>query len=173
MARSTVLVVTLLTLVLASTLAVALPTPPVPTVTGPAGSADVMGQWETPFDGQAPAVNLVVLNDGRVLYWSGVEAGSRDGVFFTDAPMAGESRVWDPVTNAITTPSFSDGHAGDLFCSGQVIMPDGTVLTAGGSGWREITGSRRRSRRGLLSTSPRRRCSSSRSRPRATCMRWA
>src|SRR5690349_2779802 len=38
-----------------------------------------VGRWETPFDGEVPAINMVLLHDGRILYWSGVEANQTDG----------------------------------------------------------------------------------------------
>jgi len=137
--RPTFVALTLLALVVPTTLAFALP--PVPQVRGPSGPADVMGVWEAPFDGQAPAVNMVLLRDGKVLYWSGVEAGQNDGVFFTGTPVDAQSRVWDPATGIVSTPADPEGAAGDLFCSGQTILPDGRVLTAGGSDWQTLPGS--------------------------------
>jgi hypothetical protein len=84
---------------------------------------------------------MVLLHDGRVLYWSGVEAGGNDDVFFTNHPESGVSRVWDPATGAVTTPTPDDGGAGDLFCAGATILPDGDVITAGGSGWTTLPNS--------------------------------
>ncbi|MHB8604538.1 MAG: galactose oxidase-like domain-containing protein [Thermoplasmatota archaeon] len=103
--------------------------------------ASTMGQWETPFEGQAAAVNMVLLHDGSVLYWSGVEAGNNDNVFFLSYPIAAQSRVLHPGYTAaqVTTPADPQGLAGDLFCSGQTVLPDGRVLTAGGSNWTELT----------------------------------
>ncbi len=57
------------------------------------------GRWLAPFEGGVPAVNMIVLNDGRVLYWSGVEANTTDGgeniVFFDVHPTDAQSRVLD------------------------------------------------------------------------------
>lgn len=101
------------------------------------------GRWLAPFDGEVPAVNMVLLNNGRVLYYSGVEANESDGasnvVFFDTHPSDGQSRVVDfsgdvPV---VLTPGSPDGAADDLFCSGTTILPDGRVLAVGASEWHD------------------------------------
>lgn len=140
MARAVLIVLIALTSV--ALLAPALATRPIdPTDPLPVNaSADpaVSGKWAAPTDGQAPAVNMVLLKDGRVLYWSGVEAGENDGVFITGVPVNAESRIFDPRTGLVTTPNDPSGAAGDLFCSGQTILADGTIITAGGSDWRTL-----------------------------------
>ncbi len=105
----------------------------------------IVGAWEAPFDGEAPAVNLALLADGRVLYWSGVEANESDAdpahvIFFTAAPLDAQSRILDLAgpSPVVTTPGDPDGAAGDLFCSGQLLLPDGRVLAAGGSDWETL-----------------------------------
>lgn len=98
------------------------------------------GRWQAPFDGEVPAINMVLLHTGDVLYWSGVEARDEsdpDWTFFTSYPEEGVSRVLDlggdsPVVVAPGTP---DGAGEDLFCAGQTILPDGRVLTVGSSEW--------------------------------------
>lgn len=101
------------------------------------------GQWLAPFDGQVPAVNMVLLNNGRVLYYSGVEANESDGatnvVFFDSHPTDGQSRVLDlsGAAPAVLTPGSPDGAADDLFCSGTTILPDGRVLAVGSSEWHD------------------------------------
>jgi hypothetical protein len=104
-----------------------------------------VGAWESPFDGQVPAVSLALLKDGRVLYWSGVEADESDTdpshvIFFTSAPLNASSRVLDlsGASPAVSTPANQDGTGNDLFCAGQAILPDGRVLAAGGTDWRTL-----------------------------------
>lgn len=105
----------------------------------PAPPAAQVGQWLPWFDGEVPAVNMAVLPDGRVLYYSGVEADESDSLdeatFFTSVPLKSLVRIWDPKTGAVTTPSPADGGGGDLFCSGTTVTADGRVLAAGGSEW--------------------------------------
>lgn len=99
------------------------------------------GRWTAPFDGEVPAVNMALLSNGRVLYYSGVEANESDGaaniVFFDTYPTNGQSRVLDLSGDvpAILTPGSPDGAADDLFCSGMTILPDGRLLAVGSSEW--------------------------------------
>lgn len=102
----------------------------------------VTGRWTEPFDAEVPAINLVLLHTGQLLYWSGVEGSAAGGTeidFITVSPYEGESRVLDlsGADPVILTPEMPFGGAADLFCSGQVILPDGRVLTAGSSRWYE------------------------------------
>jgi hypothetical protein len=117
---------------------------------GPPTAADLpadadlakVGRWETPFDGEVPAINMVLLHDGRILYWSGVEANQTDGAtemtFFTSVPVDAMSRVLDlsGSTPTVITPVNPDGSGNDLFCAGQTVLPDGRVLAVGSSQWR-------------------------------------
>lgn len=112
----------------------------------PAHSPDpaVVGAWSPAFDGEVPAVNLVLLHDGTVLYWSGVEADAHDHVheatFFTATPQDGQSRVLefqDGIPH-IHTPVNPDGGAADLFCTGHTFLPDGRLLVAGGTDWQTL-----------------------------------
>lgn len=99
------------------------------------------GRWTPTFDGEVPAINMVLLNDGRILYWSGVEVNPEDDdtdvVAFTSYPTNGESRILDLSggTPNITQPDDVWGGAGDLFCSGHTVLHDGRVMTAGGTTW--------------------------------------
>ncbi len=104
-------------------------------------TAAAVGQWQAPFDGGVPAVNLVLLHNGRVLYWSGVEHNPDDGhgdwTFFTSTPVNATSRVLDlsgdePI---VMVPGDPEGAGSDLFCAGQTILPDGRVLAIGSSIW--------------------------------------
>lgn len=103
------------------------------------------GRWLQPFDGEVPAVNMVVLHDGRVLYWSGLDAS--EGATETDIlgvagpyPAQGESRLLEFTEDGpvITTPAVPDGGGFDLFCSGQTVLADGRVVIAGGTEWEWI-----------------------------------
>ncbi|MEA3136233.1 MAG: hypothetical protein QOC71_514 [Thermoplasmata archaeon] len=124
------------------------PTPtPSPRPSPPSGSlpadADLAqtGRWLAPFDGQVPAVNMILLDNGRVLYYSGVEANESDGeagiVFFNTYPTNGQSRVVDlsGASPMVLVPGSPDGAADDLFCSGTTVLPDGRVLAIGSSEW--------------------------------------
>ncbi len=99
------------------------------------------GRWTPTFDGEVPAINMALLSDGRILYWSGVEANPNDDdtdvVAFTSYPTNGESRILDLSgdTPNITKPDDVWGGAGDLFCSGHTILSDGRIITAGGTTW--------------------------------------
>ncbi len=99
------------------------------------------GRWLAPFDGEVPAVNMVLLHNGRILYWSGVEAdpgdGSTDLTLVTAAPLNASSRVLDlsGATPLVLEPINPDGAGSDLFCAGQTVLPDGTVLAVGSSEW--------------------------------------
>ncbi|HUR25830.1 MAG TPA: galactose oxidase-like domain-containing protein [Candidatus Thermoplasmatota archaeon] len=101
------------------------------------------GRWLAPFDGQVPAVNIILLDDGRVLYWSGVEANESDGaanvVFFDVSPADAQSRVVDLSGDSpvVTLPGSPDGAADDLFCAGATVLPDGRVLAVGASEWHQ------------------------------------
>ncbi|MHB8572726.1 MAG: galactose oxidase-like domain-containing protein [Candidatus Dormibacteria bacterium] len=109
------------------------------------------------------AVTSVMLPDGRVLFWNGLEG--LENVQHLTAAEAGavssnsQSRVLDlsgatptfsvPSQNGVTNPdagngsqyplpSSSDPNAEiDLFCSDQVHLADGRVLIAGGTWWQE------------------------------------
>lgn len=99
------------------------------------------GRWLAPFDGEVPAINMVLLHNGRILYWSGVEADPSDGptdwTFFTAAPLNASSRVVDLSGSSplVLEPINPDGAGSDLFCAGQTVLPDGRVLAVGSSEW--------------------------------------
>ncbi len=107
----------------------------------PNATAAAVGQWQEPFDGGVPAVNLVLLNNGRLLYWSGVEHNPNDGhsdwTFFTSAPVNATSRVLDLSSGEplILVPGDPEGAGADLFCAGQTILVDGKVLAIGSTIW--------------------------------------
>lgn len=103
------------------------------------------GRWLEPFDGEVPAVNMVQLHDGRVIYWSGLDAS--EGATETEVlgvngpyPAQGESRILEFTDDGflVTTPGEPTGGGFDLFCSGQSILPDGRIVIAGGTEWEWI-----------------------------------
>jgi hypothetical protein len=79
------------------------------------------------------SVNATLLKNGRVLYYSGVDATATDWPL-TD-PNYGKSRVWNPATGAVSVPTPESGGGGDLFCSSNTLLPDGRVLVVGGTEW--------------------------------------
>ena len=88
----------------------------------PAGQ---IGQWTAPFVIPIVGVTAVMLNNGKVLFWSydpatwGNPAASNQGV----------SYLWNPTTRAgnfIPAPE-------NIWCGGQTILSDGRVFMAGGN----------------------------------------
>jgi FtsP/CotA-like multicopper oxidase with cupredoxin domain len=77
------------------------------------------GTWERLPDSPIFIVHAAVLQNGKVVLWSGTaEVGD---------PL--ESRVWDPVTGTMTMQVFTE----DLFCAGQTFLRDGRLLVGGGA----------------------------------------
>ena len=74
----------------------------------------VVGEWSSPVSLPAVAVNLVLLQNNKVLFY-------QDGATPT---------VWDYVQNTFTSVPESV----DLFCSGHALLSDGRVMVVGGYG---------------------------------------
>ncbi|MDQ1026385.1 hypothetical protein QF035_003967 [Streptomyces umbrinus] len=98
------------------------------------------GRWELlPFHSGVLAVHAALLPKGDVLFFAG--SGSSAKRF--DSPLFGDedegvftSVVWDPPGNAFTHPGTlrtADGRPFDMFCGGDVFLPDGRMLSAGGT----------------------------------------
>ncbi|MBI3029959.1 MAG: DUF1929 domain-containing protein [Candidatus Rokubacteria bacterium] len=79
------------------------------------------------------AVNAALLKNGKVFFYSGVDAANTD--WPQEDPNLAKSRVWDPVTGAMAIPTPEGGGGGDMFCSANSIMADGRLLVVGGTEW--------------------------------------
>ena len=88
-------------------------TPVTITVQNNANSA-VAGSWSTPVSIPAVAVNLILLPNGKVLFY-------QDGATPT---------VWDYVNNTFTNVPAP----ANIFCSGHAMLADGRILVVGGYG---------------------------------------
>lgn len=133
-----------------------------------AGQADpaVAGRWRPAFweGGGAPpdqhtletsarfptAVSTVVLPDGRILFWSGVEGTENIQAALLpeieDVLENSRARLLelDGDTPAYAEPTLERGVTDeaqpahdDLFCADQKLLHDGTVLVTGGTEWRD------------------------------------
>lgn len=79
------------------------------------------GEWETlKYDSQIEAVHMALLHTGKVLYYSGNR--EYEGI-------ATETRLWTPTTGAIKKIDTPD----DMFCAGHSFLPDGRLLSTGGT----------------------------------------
>ncbi len=79
------------------------------------GQAQV-GQWSAPFSLPIVAVNMILLRTGQVLMWDGDTNG-------------GDARLWNPALGTFTSVP---NNLTNLFCSGQIALPDGRALVVGG-----------------------------------------
>ncbi|HEV7914217.1 MAG TPA: PA14 domain-containing protein [Albitalea sp.] len=103
--------------------AVFTPTTPIP------ADAHLKGMWGEVQNWPLIAVHAVLMPDGRVLTYGTDGAGAQTGNFIYD--------VWDP------EGGFADGHltlpngtGTDIFCSSQLVLPQGgAVFVAGGDNW--------------------------------------
>ena len=80
-----------------------------------------IGQWEVlKYNSQIEAVHMALLHTGKVLYYSGFR--------FAEARKT-ETRTWYPETGEIKAPPTP----ADLFCAGHPFLPDGKLLSTGGT----------------------------------------
>lgn len=85
-----------------------------------AGDPASVGSWELlSHDSGVFTVHAALLPTGKVPMFSGT----------AEANLPKESRVWDPVSDALTSQTFGD----DLFCAGHAMLADGRVLVNGGA----------------------------------------
>lgn len=90
-----------------------------------ANTAAKQGLWSAPFVIPVTGVTSVVLNTGKVLFWSYDPNGWND----PNNSNTGVAMVWDPATRqgtSITPPE-------NIWCGGQTILADGRVFVAGGN----------------------------------------
>ena len=98
--------------------------------TGPVQAAAVstdpaqVGQWTPKFSIPGIAVHAVMLHTGKILYFTGTTSG--------------RAFLLDPVTKttrAVYPPKVPGGEdeAANIFCAGQSILDDGTVVVMGGT----------------------------------------
>ena len=97
----------------------------------------LVGAWSAPIEGEATAITMVLLHDGRVLYWSGHEVQPSDDPLRVDILLEpllpAQTRIYDPRTGAVTQPHYRFTSHMDIFCAGQVPLADGRILAAGGT----------------------------------------
>jgi hypothetical protein len=88
-------------------------------------SPKLAGQWSPPFTIPIAGITTVLLNTGKVLFWSYDPAHYED----PDNSNTGVSYLWDPASRTgtfLTTPE-------NIWCGGQTILADGRVFLAGGN----------------------------------------
>jgi galactose oxidase-like protein len=99
-----------------------------------------VGQWELlPFRSGVLAVHAALLPHGRVLFF----AGSGSSATRFASPLFGDedegvftSVVWTPPDNSFEHPATLrtvNGKPFDFFCGGDAFLPDGKMLSAGGT----------------------------------------
>ena len=87
--------------------------------------ASSVGRWSAPFNIPVVGITAVLLNTGKVLFWSYNPPDYQN----PDASNTGLAYIWDPVKrtgHSITPPE-------NIWCGGQTILSDGRVYAAGGN----------------------------------------
>jgi hypothetical protein len=126
---------------------------------GAVGAPAQVGEWGAPFaeiplfavrppqttaesEMTPPAVSMVMLPDGRILYWGGLTGlEDCDSHLAIDAGECGQpspTRILDvrSGTPVWATPTPENGGGDDLFCTDQRLLVDGRVVAAGGTIYR-------------------------------------
>jgi len=78
----------------------------------------VQGEWSAPFPTPVAGIHAAVLPTGKVLQYS-----------YPLSPGGSEAWIWDPGTGAFTEVPIDK----NIFCGGHASLPDGTLLTVGGT----------------------------------------
>jgi hypothetical protein len=93
------------------------------TVNNLANDPAQVGQWSSVMNWPLVAINMVLLDNGKVLMWDG---GPDCIGSITDY-------LWDPSSNTFTSVNLAtQPEFRDIFCSGQSVLADGRVLVVGG-----------------------------------------
>jgi hypothetical protein len=80
-----------------------------------------VGRWDVlSYKSQVESIHMALLHTGKVLYYSGFR--------YAEAVKT-ETRLWYPKTGEIKAPSTP----GDIFCAGHSFLPDGRLLSTGGT----------------------------------------
>jgi hypothetical protein len=99
----------------------------------------VYGKWEVlPFHSGVLAVHAALLPGGDVLFFAGSGSSSvrfRAPAFGNIAQGVPISVVWTPAGNTFFHPDtpMAHGRPFDVFCGGDAFLPDGRMLSAGGT----------------------------------------
>jgi len=84
------------------------------------GSTEVL-----PYDSQIEAVHMALLYTGKVIYYSGFRKPVR---------LETQTRLWNPNADETNSQPISFPQTPtDLFCAGHAFLPDGRLLSSGGT----------------------------------------
>ncbi|MCC6613454.1 MAG: DUF1929 domain-containing protein [Anaerolineae bacterium] len=90
-------------------------------VSTPTDPRSATGEWHLlPYGSEVEAVHMSLLHTGKVLYYSGFRVAEL---------VKTQTRVWNPKTGEIKQPDTPS----DLFCAAHAFMPDGRLLSTGGT----------------------------------------
>ena len=87
-----------------------------------------MGQWGPVVDWPVVAVNVALLENGKVLAYDSVGDNAAESYPVHDHTRA---TVWDPATGTQTPVNVTTGY--NIFCSGLAHLMDGSLFVAGGN----------------------------------------